>query len=1225
MAQVRPEQQLLLRRTLRDAVDEAAEVAAPSEQPAEAFKEVLSRPEVLDAIAALALASTPSRGVETELARLLGSVDWNTSNVDRSRFFAALVPAARQAVLSAGRSGGPLASLALNLRIDDLERHLGSNAPRGRTEEHRQLPPLPKPIEELLDELATIGDARAAELRSWLGHFDPVEGVSGIFRLVSEPPDWLQGASGRVWRLLGELAEAHDQHLAAAHAYMSAAKAGAHNGDRLLARAAYLLHLEGKDDAQLLDRLVEPAARDPLVRGLLAAANEAWPSVLECDPEQIAESDDRRFLRILHVVAMTQLGEWSQARNQAKALHEESPEAAGIALLTAKILLAQSESFEGEQQRHEALSTALRLALSARDNRRVWWGPSGDAVEVAAQAAVLLHDYEFALRLCLPPTDGEATSAEASHMGVRGTAAHLAALTGRLSIARDLSKGLEGPARHLTLAAIAEAENRKEEAVRHARAAIEQTTDSVTRRQGLLVLAGAGALRDGDLAGLTEQDATQLSAINLAESGRAQEAYALLRKSGGPETARYEHLNALLLSRTGDFDLAAHRLIDAATKFGDPALRVQAARYLAQTGDWEEAVNQCLEAIAQLERGNPAWLDAHRLLLDGYAARGEWSAVERYARAILIEIPSDEPSQWVLALALANRRKTDEAWAVLRGSDGPPEPSTPWQAQLLAQLIANFEPTAETARRLLDLADSFSDDERLRAQIIMALVGLPNATLEADQRLVRRAQGHTEDFLRRFPASKYFRAIEATDEDELLRRLGSILRPTAERWQTTSRLVAEGAPAGLLAAVARRPYAAIWPHRAPGNLPITAEDTRVRDADDWLNRTPEVVVDASALHTLALLPELWPHIREKTKALLTTEDAANDLARARDSMAQPGEGTLAWNLEADLPHLTETDPGVESILKERMGQMAAGLRWVRIVPWRSFKILKDLDQPELRPWTSLVDYCSSNNRTLYCDDVGLRRFARENGVQCFDTTAIIESLTTSKEISDVAADRFLLRLASEFVVDMADGPRLFNLLLRRDGWESLAASYMLSRSALWKPDIESHISIVRQLLSRVAVERPDLLPRWSAMSALGLSRATNSGQVGQTLIIEQLLSAEDAEVRAQLYFAARSVAVELQDSDPTPHLVDAILDVMAGVVESDHQAQAILWLFSALPDDDRLKVADALLRSKAGASPRQPQGPAATTDVSTVQAQSRQARNRLAHDLFGEPSGFIGS
>lgn len=104
MRQVRPEQQVLLRRTLLAAIEEAARQAASSEAPADAFMELVSRQEVLDAIAALALASTPSRGVEAELAQLFESIDWvlQTSTRSYSPRRLCLPPAKR-----CSRPGGP--------------------------------------------------------------------------------------------------------------------------------------------------------------------------------------------------------------------------------------------------------------------------------------------------------------------------------------------------------------------------------------------------------------------------------------------------------------------------------------------------------------------------------------------------------------------------------------------------------------------------------------------------------------------------------------------------------------------------------------------------------------------------------------------------------------------------------------------------------------------------------------------------------------------------------------------------------------------------------------------------------------------------------------------------------------------------------------------------------------------------------------------------------------
>ena len=1214
MSRVQPEQQRLLRRTLADAVAKASANASASGAPAEAFLDVVARDEVLDAVAALSLVSSPERGVEPELARLLEDVDWETAGVDRERFIDELVPAARQVVMSVGRSGGPLAALALNLRMDDLQQRVGATPSRMPSEQ--QLPRLPPPIPDLLDQLVTVGDPTVEQIWNWLSRFDPVSDRRPVSSLLAEPPEWLTKASARIWRLLGQVAQAYDDLDAAVSSYLAAAERGASDASRLRARAAYLMFALGRDNSDLLTMLREPAKTDVLVRGATHAAVGDWAAVLEVDASRAGTQEEIQYLQMLQVVALVHMGDWREARARAMALHEESPSAPGIAILAAKTLLGEVEALEGEQQRREGLATALQLAIRARDSRRSWRGTSEEAVEVAAQAAVLLHDYDLALRLCVPPPDGDALSREASAPDVRATAAVLAAMSGRISLAKDLANGVSGVNRDLALAAIAEGERRPADAARHARDVLAGTTDTTKRQQAALVLAGVGALEPEDVIDLDGRDAVLLKAINMAETGRLEDAYEFLRQHGDADNARFVQLNALVLSRAGQLDMAADRLEEAASRFGDAAFRVTAARYRAQSGDWERASTLALEASAELDRSSPSWADAQRLLIEVNARRGDWRALERVARTLLGEDPTEESARWALALALINRRRAEEAWGALKAGGVIPEPATSWQAHLLAELLASFQPTADSARQLLDLADRFNEDERLRAQVIIALARMPGAALESDQALIERAQHHAADFIDKFPTSPYLTSIETTDEDEFTRRLEALLRPAAERFQNAANAVAHGAPAGLLAAAAGRPYAAIWPHRAPGHLPLTATDVRQSDASDWVARSAQVVVDASAIHTLALVPELWPHVRAATKELVTTDDAADDLLRSREMFSIESAGSLSWDLDANRPSLTDADESIRSLLEERASEMAHSLRWIRVVPWRTFQRFPEFDQAAFRPWIGLVDYCAATGTSFYCDDVGLRRFARANGVAAFDTTALVDGLSDSGRISADETKRIYIRLASEFAVDLPQSRQLLRSLIERDGFESLPAAYLLSRPVHWSQDYSQSLNEVRSLLRQVAAVDYELLPRWAAMAALGLARASGAIKAGLALIVEQVLNASTAGMRASLFFAARSVAAELGGVDPVPALVEILLDVMAGAVPPEERARLVLALFSEVPDTDRRDVVAALLKS-ASAPPRGAAGPRASEDVSTVRAQAKEARSRLARDLFG--------
>lgn len=1201
----------LLRRALVEAVRNAAVEAGAAAKAPEPVVDLLTRDDNLLAIATLTLASSSDRDVVPELRRVLADVDWVTAGIDEAAFLRHLVPAARDAVIAAGRAGGPLGFVTLNLRLDDLQQQLGP-LPVGPPKEESTGPVLPPGIPELLEQMRTVGDEAYTPLLHWL-HGSTLD-KAAVQALIHEPPKWLSEGSPRTWRLLGDLAQAYDDFPDAVLAYLRAADEGAASADRLRARAAYMLFTLGQDNTQQLDAIADSA--DPFVSIVRAAARQEWSFVAAHDRVDESEPADRLFLQLLHVIALVQLGNWQGAREQAMRLHEDSPDAPGVALLAAKTILGDVEAGGGEVHRHEAIRTAFQLAIQARDARRAWGGTSEEAVEVAAQAAVLLEDFDRVLSLCLPPPQGAALSREASHPGVRATAAHIAAVTGRLELAGDLAKGLTGPSSDLVRAAIAEAERDDVTTERLARGVLEGSQDLTYRGQAALALAGIGKLQPADTEGLAEREAVMLAALNFASQQRDDEAYALLRQhEGAIDNARFERLRAMLLARSGQLELAADRLEQAAIRYGDPTWKVAAAQYRVQAGDWESARVLALEAASAVEPRSPQWVDAHRLLIELAARQSEWRNVEQSCRAVLDVDPTDVQARWALALALFNRRRASEAWDALSANDAVPEAATPWHAHLLVNLLVELQPTRATARTLLALADRFHEDERLRAHVIMSLVQLPDEEFDGDAALVQRAQEHAADFLETYPDSPFLRSIPADDEDELIRRLRAMLMPAAERWRTAAKSVAQGAPCGLLAAAAGRPYAAIWPHRAAGHIPMTASDVHAADRADLTGRSAQVLVDASTLHTLALLPELWPHVRVLTKELATTEDAADDVLRARDSFVLQSAGSMAWDLDADKLTMTEAEESTSLLLRERANKMAEGLRWLKTIPWRQFTHFKDFDEGPFRAWIGLADLSIAQGATLYCDDVGLRRFTRENGGAAFDTTAVIDALHESGQLDDEARDRLYMTLASEFVVDLPQSDALLKCLLARDGFESLPAAYMLSRPAYWMDDPQQVATSVRLLLAQAADEQPALAPRWAAMAAVGLAR-TRGVRAAMALIVQQVLISEDNSTRASLYAAAKSVAREVEEDDPTPILVQILRDVMTGVVPTEDEGRLILGLFSDLPDPDRQAVVAALLALGPKAQ-HASDADAATKGVSTVSAQATDARARLARRLFG--------
>jgi hypothetical protein len=89
--------------------------------------------------------------------------------------------------------------------------------------------------------------------------------------------------------------------------------------------------------------------------------------------------------------------------------------------------------------RDAALARAEQLARLARERRRAWGGPTGEALAVAAQARAATGDIRGALRLLMLPPAGTASADEAASQPVIRVAAELAVGTGNISLALELA------------------------------------------------------------------------------------------------------------------------------------------------------------------------------------------------------------------------------------------------------------------------------------------------------------------------------------------------------------------------------------------------------------------------------------------------------------------------------------------------------------------------------------------------------------------------------------------------------------------------------------------------------------------------------------------------------------------------------------------------------------------------------------------------------------------
>lgn len=245
----------------------------------------------------------------------------------------------------------------------------------------------------------------------------------------------------RCGEALGEYAEAHGHHVAAAGAFAWVALEGGRDGVRWLARAA--LAALGAEQADVAGALLEEARgrrggeSHPLlvVAQVLADPEHSAEQLGEALVAVPADSPDSVRVRVMRAMLHGQHGEHDQGLAQLDDLVDRP--LAAPALLSAQLLLSRAVQGAPGVDRRSDLERAKGLALLARDRRRAWSGPSQEAVAVAAQAALLTEGDAGAaevLRLGTVPPDGEALPIEAADAQVRAVVADAKLLLGETDL-----------------------------------------------------------------------------------------------------------------------------------------------------------------------------------------------------------------------------------------------------------------------------------------------------------------------------------------------------------------------------------------------------------------------------------------------------------------------------------------------------------------------------------------------------------------------------------------------------------------------------------------------------------------------------------------------------------------------------------------------------------------------------------------------------------------------
>jgi nucleoside phosphorylase len=874
------------------------------------------------------------------------------------------------------------------------------------------------------------------------------------------------------------------------------------------------------------------------------------------------------------------------------------PRSSNVLLLLARILFTRAADRSNREMgfdRDSALARAEDLALTARDRRRDWGGPTGEVLAIAAQARAATGDIRGALRLLVPPPEGTAGAAEAGSQPVVRLAAQLAVGLGNIDRALELAARIEDPIeRHLATAlALTLRSDSHPEAVAEYRKVLAGTPTTARVDQQIRALLGLSmvtTLSDRELGLLDQLDAESADLIRaqaFLTAGRTSEAQILARQYESDAAIQIRVDCLVSQGRSADAIRALETHVD---RRGGEHFLLQAA-VIALSADITDEASRLASRVTSSSNAARRRA-AHEILIDIAARQGKWEVILSETQRLLSddEIAESDASRaastikyrWVQTHALHQLRRMDQAFEVVR-AEPRLGPTNLDQARLVASILRTIAPSvtetgkpttsehgqvtqAEVLSAVTEAAQAFPDDEELVATAVMTAFSMPAAE-PPDPGLMVKARALLQQFFDRFPDSRLIQTVPTGDELSGLKSfLHQHLAPRAQAVEDLRRRAWVGQiPISVCTSVINRSYAealicnsiGCYVLRSPDER-ITAEE--VEAARQSLDGT--VVVDTSSLVLSAVVLGTVTHLRSHFERLLVTAPQRDDILATRAMLTTRAAGSLGWDLSSGRPTFVEYDAVITDRWAANAEELSAALERCDIVADPPYA-----GDPRSLMWTAPIRAAVERGVSLIADDAALRAAARSEGVAAFGSLQLLEALIGSGRLPSSAREDSYQRLMQ---VRAAELPLLDRLLgiARDEEWRPTGyAAFMLARPTTWTPPSsgwQKYMDLIRGLPHK----KPDEIGGWcgSALSGLSLVAPPQTLPIAASALIAwTTLELRDAAVLPPLLAAAEQVvALFAPDTDLLRGVVYHFVATLREGTPPDVAARVILPLFAAL-------------------------------------------------------------
>lgn len=858
--------------------------------------------------------------------------------------------------------------------------------------------------------------------------------------------------------------------------------------------------------------------------------------------------------------------------------------------------------------REAALARAAELALTARDRRRDWGGPTGETLAVAAQAQSAGGDSRGALRLLLPPPAGTAEAAEAESQPVVQTAAALAAQTGNIALALELAAKIDDPVeRHLATAiALMLRPDSHTEAAAEFRSALSTHGDRPAGDQqirSLLGLAMVAELTSGELAVLERLDipnADLIRARSLLTAGQVTQAQILARRY--PDWDAALHLRVDILLSQGRTTDAIAALEAFATQRGPgERLLLEAAMLALSDGASDEAVRLAGRVAASTDATRRRM--AGEILIDTASERGDWEEVLVHTGRLIGDdlIAEADPTRpeslvkyrWARTHALHQLRRMDEAYNEIR-AEPKLEPTNLDQARLTASVLRTIAPSVAPSGRVgmpesadvtqqevlaavTRVANAFPNDEELVASAVITAFSMPVGE-ELDYQLMTRARQLHQQFFEHFPNSKI---IQAVPMDEGLEGLKDFLRtqfaPSAQAAEQAQRAALAGQmPLSVASAGLGKNYAEALIRNAAGGYVLQNSDDditvqEIRAAHHALDTS--VVVDTSALFWAPLTLAPGTSLHEYFERLFIPASQRDDILQARISLMRRSSGALGWDPVAQRPVFEQYSEHRTELWARRADELADALARCAVLP----DPMADGEDFRGRMWSAPIRLARERGLALVADDAALRAVARSEQVPAFGSLQLLAALVEDDRLPAEAIEEAHRRLMREPVAELPVLHRLRNIAADEQWNPRGYAAFLLTRSITWQPLAKGwhHYTVLVKELP-ASDRSPQQLADWCGAALAGLSLVASSAAlpaITSALVVWTLLESKDAAALPELQARAETVVGPVTPGvDLLEETVQRLVGTVRQIAPADMVASTVLPLLSALDAEAHVKA-----------------------------------------------------